>query len=117
MTNRNTQGRVGISRQQTKHSQSSVRSNAHWLDWSNKPIPFKIYPELEQIRLDPSIARTEVPALLAVSATEFDPASETVPDPEATEPVAVLFSRRHQESQLPGWYTVLPCGILHGSPL
>ena len=79
MTNRNTKAAWEY-HDTTKHSQSSVRSNAHWMDWSNKPIPFKIYPKLEPIRLDPSIARTEVPALLAMSATEFDPASETVPD-------------------------------------
>jgi len=50
------------------------------MDWSNHPIPFKIYPELDPIRLDPSIARTEVPALLAVSATEFDTETGTIPD-------------------------------------
>ncbi len=79
MTNRNTKAAREY-HDATKHSQSSVRSNAHWMDWSNKPIPFKVYPKLEPIRLDPSIARTGVPALQAVSTTEFDTATETVPD-------------------------------------
>jgi SagB-type dehydrogenase family enzyme len=28
----------------TKHSYTSVRSDAHLLDWSNRPLPYKIYP-------------------------------------------------------------------------
>src|SRR6516165_9147729 len=28
----------------TKHSYTSVRSGAHFLDWSNRPLPYKIYP-------------------------------------------------------------------------
>ena len=64
----------------TKHSPWSVRANTHRMDWSIKPLPFKIYPKLEPIRLDPSIARTEVPALVAVSATEVDSETESAPD-------------------------------------
>jgi SagB-type dehydrogenase family enzyme len=28
----------------TKHSYTSVRTGAHFLDWSNRPLPYKIYP-------------------------------------------------------------------------
>lgn len=28
----------------TKHSYTSVRSGAHFLDWNNRPLPYKIYP-------------------------------------------------------------------------
>lgn len=35
----------------TKHSPRSVRTNAHYLDWDNYPMPFKIYPDLEPILL------------------------------------------------------------------
>src|SRR5262249_23909699 len=28
----------------TKHSYTSVRSGAQFLDWSNRPLPYKIYP-------------------------------------------------------------------------
>ena len=64
----------------TKHSPSSVRANTHRMDWSIKPLPFKIYPKLETIRLDRSIARTEIPALVAVSAIKVDPEAESAPD-------------------------------------
>ena len=36
----------------TKHSPSSIRSTAHYLDWANQPLPFKIYPTLNAIPLD-----------------------------------------------------------------
>lgn len=64
----------------TKHSPSSVRTNAHWLDWSNRPTPFKIYPKLEPIRLDPSVARTEIPALSVVGTTTITSEIDHVPD-------------------------------------
>ena len=35
----------------TKHSYASVRSNPHFLDFANQPLPFKIYPTLEPLRL------------------------------------------------------------------
>jgi SagB-type dehydrogenase family enzyme len=43
---------------QTKHSYESVRRNAHFLDWPNRPLPFKIYRDLEPILLPPEGAPT-----------------------------------------------------------
>src|SRR6516225_9101177 len=28
----------------TKHSYTSVRTGEHFLDWNNRPLPYKIYP-------------------------------------------------------------------------
>jgi SagB-type dehydrogenase family enzyme len=53
----------------TKHSYASVRTNPHALDWQNKPLPFKIYPTLEVIRLPRDVRQTRVSALSAVSTT------------------------------------------------
>jgi SagB-type dehydrogenase family enzyme len=44
--------------ERTAHSPESVRGSGHRLDWETKPLPFKIYPALEQIRLP-----TDLPAL------------------------------------------------------
>ncbi len=33
--------------EQTKHSYWSVRTHQHYLDWANRPLPFKIYETLE----------------------------------------------------------------------
>ena len=79
MINQNTEAALEY-HNATKHSPSSIRANRHRMDWSIKPLPFKIYPKLDPIRLDPSIARTEVPALVALSATEVDSETETAPD-------------------------------------
>ena len=32
--------------QETKHSEVSIRSSNHYLDWDNKPKPFKFYTSL-----------------------------------------------------------------------
>src|SRR2546428_10723387 len=43
--------------EQTKYSASSLAQSAHGLDWSNKPLPFKIYSSLESIPLPDDLAR------------------------------------------------------------
>jgi SagB-type dehydrogenase family enzyme len=51
----------------TKHSHLSVRTNQHFLDWANQPLPFKIYPKLELIPLPRRFAETGMPALRAIA--------------------------------------------------
>src|SRR6266568_805719 len=51
----------------TKHSYRSIRNNPHFMDWANKPLPFKIYPKIEPIPLPQDIAQTGVAALSAIS--------------------------------------------------
>src|SRR5712692_114861 len=66
----------------TKHSYASIRSSLHFLDWSNQPLPFKIYPTLEPMRLPGEVRQTGVAALSAIA--EGIPAQTTaVPDLEA----------------------------------
>ena len=51
----------------TKHSLISVRTNRHSLDFSNQPLPFKIYATLEPSRLPGEIRQTGVAALSAIA--------------------------------------------------
>ncbi len=51
----------------TKHSYLSVRSNPHYLDWSNQPLPFKVYPEIEPRPLPREVPQSGVPALVATA--------------------------------------------------
>ena len=44
----------------TKHSYTSIRTNPHFMDWSNQPLPFKIYPTLEPLRLPAEVRQTGV---------------------------------------------------------
>jgi SagB-type dehydrogenase family enzyme len=51
----------------TKHSYRSVRSNPHWLDWANQPLPFKLYRSLDLIPLPRDFRETGVPALRGIA--------------------------------------------------
>src|SRR5438445_1112189 len=51
----------------TKHSYTSVRTNPHFLDFANQPLPFKIYPALEPSRMPTEVRQTGVAALSAIA--------------------------------------------------
>src|SRR6516165_235204 len=64
----------------TKHSAWSVRNNPHFLDWANRPLPFKIYPKIEPIPLPQDILQTGVTALSAISEPVPLSRAELIPD-------------------------------------
>jgi SagB-type dehydrogenase family enzyme len=66
----------------TKHSYTSIRTNPHFMDWSNQPLPFKIYPTLEPLRLPGEVRQTGVAALSA-SAESVPAHTNASPDLEA----------------------------------
>ena len=51
----------------TKHSYWSVRNRPYFLDWANRPLPFKIYPKIEPLPLPRDVPQTGVAALFAIS--------------------------------------------------
>jgi SagB-type dehydrogenase family enzyme len=66
----------------TKHSYLSIRTNPHFMDWNNQPLPFKIYRTLEPLRLPDEVRQTGVAALSAIA--ESIPAqTNAAPDLEA----------------------------------
>lgn len=34
----------------SKHSYWSIRTYPHFLDWANRPLPFKIYPKMALVQ-------------------------------------------------------------------
>jgi len=56
----------------TKHSYQSIRADRHYLDWSNQPSPFKIYPDIEPMPLPRTLVQTMAPALSVITATEHE---------------------------------------------
>ncbi len=64
----------------TKHSQLSVRTSPHFLDWENKPLLFKIYPTLEVLRLPRDFRETATPALSAIAAPERTTQAKAIPN-------------------------------------
>jgi SagB-type dehydrogenase family enzyme len=51
----------------TKHSEASLMTSRHYLDFDNKPIPFKIYLEFPSITLPINFPTPEVNALSCIS--------------------------------------------------
>jgi SagB-type dehydrogenase family enzyme len=51
----------------TKHSEASLMTSRHYLDFDNKPIPFKIYLELPSIDLPSSFPAPEVNAISCIA--------------------------------------------------
>ena len=50
----------------TKHSYTSVRHGAHFLDWSNRPLPYKIYPGAGTLALPRDLSLPATPTLSAL---------------------------------------------------
>jgi len=64
----------------TKHSYWSIRNNPHFLDWANRPLPFKIYPKIEPFLLPREVPQTGVAALAAILGPVSWAGGDSVPD-------------------------------------
>ena len=64
----------------TKHSPWSIRNNQHFLDWANRPLPYKIYPKIEPFPLPRDMPQTGVAALSAISELVKSSRADAVPD-------------------------------------
>jgi SagB-type dehydrogenase family enzyme len=64
---------------ETKHSYESIRTNRHYLDWDNQPIPFKIYSALEPIPLPQQLSSPGLTALEAIADGELAKIDQAVP--------------------------------------
>ena len=51
----------------TKHSYTSVRSGAYSLDWENRPLPYKIYPQAPAVALPRDLELSRMPTLKALT--------------------------------------------------
>ena len=51
----------------TKHSEISLRTSGHYLDWANKPSQFKIYEDLTSVSLPKNFRQPEAEPLMAIS--------------------------------------------------
>ena len=54
----------------TKHSYTSVRTDGHLLDWQNRPMPYKLYPEVSGLALPRDLSLARVPTLEAIAASD-----------------------------------------------
>src|SRR5206468_12397761 len=58
----------------------SIRNNPHFLDWANRPLPFKIYPKIEPIPLPRDVSQTGMGVLSAISEAVPLARADLVPD-------------------------------------
>src|SRR5262245_46976599 len=86
----------------TKHSYQSVRTNAHYLDWENQPLPFKIYPELEPIPLTPQLSSSGTPALTAIVASAPNAIEEISPTRQTLAEICFLAAGVTKRRSYPG---------------
>ena len=63
----------------TKHSFESVRTGAHFLDWTTQPLPFKIYEGADSIPLPRDIPGSSMPSLEAIAAAGDPVAGDSTP--------------------------------------
>ena len=85
----------------TKHSYTSIRTNPHFMDWSNQPLPFRIYPTLQPMRLPGELRQTGVAALSAIA--ESVPAhTNASPDLEAVAQLLYLSAGITRKRSYPG---------------
>jgi SagB-type dehydrogenase family enzyme len=63
----------------TKHSYWSIRNNPHFLDWANRPQPFRIYPNIEPLPLPRDVPQTGVAALSSISQPLPSSRADSVP--------------------------------------
>jgi len=87
----------------TKHSPRSVRASTHSLDFSNQPLPFKIYTTLEPIPLPRDFLSLTMPALAAIAAPPTGPAGDRVPDLKAIAQILHLGAGITRYRQLEDW--------------
>src|SRR5216683_2954120 len=85
----------------TKHSYVSIRTNPHFLDWNNQPLPFKIYPTLEPMPLPREVRQTGVAALSAIAAT-VPAQTDASPDLEAVAQLLYLSAGITRKRKYPG---------------
>jgi SagB-type dehydrogenase family enzyme len=64
---------------ETKHSERSIRTDAHYLDFANQPRPLKIYTTLEPIPLPRQTEQTGITALSAISQPALNVDTDTAP--------------------------------------
>jgi SagB-type dehydrogenase family enzyme len=56
--------------EETKHSEISIQLSRHYLDWNNKPLPFKIYSSLSSISLPNDFPQPTEGALMCIGKTK-----------------------------------------------
>ncbi len=86
----------------TKHSLWSVRNDAHYMDFENQPIPFKIYSDLEPISLPRDFPPSACRALTAICPPANVTDLEVMPDLRALASIFYHSAGITRRGRIPG---------------
>lgn len=90
----------------TKHLYQSVRSRTHSLDFSNQPLPFKIYTTLPPMALPQDFAPLRMPVLAAIAEPPSRPSArrgEHIPDLKSIAQILHLGAGISRHRKADGW--------------
>jgi len=99
----------------TKHSYQSIRTDPHYLDWENQPIPFKIYSKLEPIPLLQHLSPSGMAALSAISAMEAPTEGQVVPSSQTLAEILYLSAGITRRRSYPGGEIVFRAAACTGA--
>src|ERR1700704_2535843 len=85
----------------TKHSYTIIRTNAHSLDFSNQPLPFKIYAAIDPVPLPRDVRQTGVAGLSAIAGS-VSAHLQAAPDFEAVAQLLYLSAGITRHRKYPG---------------
>jgi SagB-type dehydrogenase family enzyme len=86
----------------TKHSYESIRTNRHYLDWENQPIPFKIYSKLEPIPLPQQLSSSGMASLDAISTLDNAARDQAIPSIQTLAEILFLSAGITKRRSYPG---------------
>ncbi|MGA8619127.1 MAG: SagB/ThcOx family dehydrogenase [Candidatus Sulfotelmatobacter sp.] len=86
----------------TKHSYWSIRNHPHFLDWANRPQPFKIYPKIKPLPLPRDVPQTGVTALSAISEPVPSSPADSVPSLQDLERLLYFSAGITRQRKSPG---------------
>jgi len=86
----------------TKHSYQSIRTNPHYLDWENQPVPLKIYSKLEPIPLPQHLSSSGMAALETISVPAVTTGDQVIPSIQALAEILYLAAGVTKRRSYPG---------------
>ncbi|HEX6769866.1 MAG TPA: SagB/ThcOx family dehydrogenase, partial [Candidatus Binatia bacterium] len=86
----------------TKHSYQRIRTNPHYLDFDNQPVPFKIYSDLAPIALPAQLSSSGMPSLAAIAAADMRRDRQVAPTRQTLAEILFLGAGVTRRRKYPG---------------
>ena len=106
----------------TKHSEVSIMSSRHYLDYDNRPLPFKVYLEQPQHPLTNNFPTPNLDSITSIAEVKRPANSNTIQDKKSISAMdisEILFfcCRDNQSDEIQLRHLFHACSLCYGSPL